>query len=172
MHQTSSYKYVGVVIDAGNNQDTELTARIRKYTNNFMMMHPLLKEKHIPREVKTTIYSTILKPVLICGAECWYLTAKTSSSLQADELKVLRTIRGVTRIDRLRNNRIRSDLSVKPLLKEIEEKKLRWYGHVKRMDEDRLYRRDIWNGSRKGKDQWGGYERGGWMKYVSPSRKE
>ena len=40
-------------------------------------------------------------------------------------MKVLRTIRGVTRMDRLRNERIRSDLSVKPVLKEIEESKLR-----------------------------------------------
>ena len=56
-------------------------------------------------------------------------------------MKVLRTIRGVTRMDRLRNDQIRSDLSVKPLLKEIEERKLRWYGHVKRMDEERLPKR-------------------------------
>ena len=141
MHQTSFYKYFGVVVDEGNKQETELTARIGKYTQNFMMMYPLLKEKQIPRDVKTTIYSTILKPILIYGGECWSLTAKTSSRLQAAEMKILRTIRGVTRMDRLRNDQIRSDLSVKPLLKEIEERKLRWYGHVKRMDEERLPKR-------------------------------
>ena len=141
LHQTSSYKYLGVVVDEGNNQETELTARIGKFTQNFMMMFPLLKEKHIPREVKTTIYATILKPILTYGSECWSLTAKTSSKIQAAEMKVLRTIRGVTRMDRLRNDQIRSDLSVKPLLKEIEERKLRWYGHVKRMDSERLPRK-------------------------------
>ena len=56
-------------------------------------------------------------------------------------MKVLRTIRGVSRRDRLRNDRIRSDLSVKPLLREIEESKLRWYGHTKRMDGERLAKR-------------------------------
>ena len=141
LHQASSYKYLGVVIDEGNKQETELNARIGKYTHNFMKRFPLLKERHIPREAKTTIYSTILKPILVYGAECWSLTSKTSSRLQAAEMKVLRTIRGVTRMDRLRNDQIRSDLSVKPLLKEIEEKKLRWYGHVKRMDEERLPKR-------------------------------
>ena len=34
------------------------------------------------------------------------------------------------------------------------------------------YRRDIWYGSRKGKDQLGGHERGGWMESVRLSRKE
>ena len=81
LHQTSFYKYLGVVVDEGNKQETELTARIGKYTQNFMMMYPLLKEKHIPRGVKTTIYSTILKPILMYGSECWSLTAKTSSRL-------------------------------------------------------------------------------------------
>ena len=56
-----------MVIDEGNNQDTELTAKIGKYTNNLMMIYPRLKEKHILGEVKTTIYSTMLKPILKYG---------------------------------------------------------------------------------------------------------
>ena len=106
-----------------------------------MIMYPLLKEKCIPKQVKTSIYTTILKPILTYGAECWSLTKKTSSRLQAAEMKVLRTIRGVTRMDRLRNEQIRSDLSVKPLLRDIEESKLRWYGHTKRMDDGRMAKR-------------------------------
>ena len=141
LHQANSYKYLGVVVDDGNKQETELTVRIEKYTRKFMMMYPLLKEKCISKQVKTTIYTTVLKPILTYGAECWSLTTRTSSRLQAAEMKVLRTIRGVTRLDRLRNEQIRSDLSVKPLLSEIEESKLRWYGHVKRMDDRRLARR-------------------------------
>ena len=141
LHQANSYKYLGVVVDDSNIQETELNARIEKYTRNFMMLYPLMKEKCIPTQVKTTIYNTILKPILTYGAECWSLTTKTSSRLQAAEMKVLRTIRGVTRRDRLKNERIRADLSVKPLLREIEENKLRWYGHVKRMDEERLAKR-------------------------------
>ena len=56
-------------------------------------------------------------------------------------MKVIWSIRGVTRKDRLRNARIRADLSVKPLLREIEESKLRWYGHAKRIDDTRLTKR-------------------------------
>ena len=44
-------------------------------------------------------------------------------------------------MDRLRNEQIRSDLSVKPLLREIEESRLRWYGHIKRMDDVRMAKR-------------------------------
>ena len=141
LNQADSYKYLGVVVDEGNIQGTEISARIEKYTRNFFMMYPLFKEKCILTQVKTSIYITILKPILTYGTECWSLTMKTSSRLQAAEMKVLRTIRGVTRMDRLRNEQIRSDLSVKPLLIEIEESRLRWYGHIKRMDDGRMAKR-------------------------------
>ena len=67
INQATSYKYLGVMVDEGNNQETEMGARIEKYTKNFRMMYPLLKEKYVPREVKTTIYKTILKPILMYG---------------------------------------------------------------------------------------------------------
>ena len=47
-------------------------------------------------------------------------------------MKVSRTIRDVTRLDRLGNEQKRSDLSIKSILRTIEENKLEWYGHVKK----------------------------------------
>ena len=76
LNQADSYKYLGVVVDEGNIQETGISARIEKYTRNFLMMYPLLKEKCIPRQVKTSIYTTILKPILTYGAECMMVTYK------------------------------------------------------------------------------------------------
>jgi len=94
-----------------------------------------LKDEFIPRKSKLIIYQSILKPILLYGAEVWSLTSKTESSLQAAEMRVLRTIVGVTRRDRIRNATIREKLRVIPLLEEVERMKLRWYGHIMRMDE-------------------------------------
>ena len=52
-------------------------------------------------------------------------------------MRVLRLIKGVTRRDRIRNAQIREELHIVPLLDDIDRKKLRWYGHVKRMSEER-----------------------------------
>ena len=55
-------------------------------------------------------------------------------------------IRGVTRMDLMRNERIREDLGVEATLDIIERSKLRWYGHVKRMDTERHARKYLdWN---------------------------
>ena len=52
-------------------------------------------------------------------------------------MKVLRLIRRVTRLDKLRNTRIQEELGVTPILDIVEKNKLRWYGHVQRMEENR-----------------------------------
>ena len=44
LHQENSYKYLGIVVNEENKQETELNSRIEKYTRNFMMIFPLLKE--------------------------------------------------------------------------------------------------------------------------------
>ena len=52
-------------------------------------------------------------------------------------MRVPRTILGVTRLDKVNNTTIREALNASALLEEIERNKLRGFGHVMRMDENR-----------------------------------
>ena len=45
IYQADSYKYLGVENDAGNNQVTEINARIGKYSISFLMMYPITERK-------------------------------------------------------------------------------------------------------------------------------
>ena len=137
LNQADNYIHLGVNVGEKNLQEIEINNRIAKYNQNVGMMYPLLKDKNIPRECKITVFQSILKPILLYGAEVWSLTAKTESKLQAAEMRVLRLIKGVTRKDKIRNTSIRADLNATPLLEEIERIKLRWYGHVMRMTEEK-----------------------------------
>ena len=49
------------------------------------------------------------------------------------EMKYLRRVTNKTRWDRERNDKIRKDLNVRPVVEMVEEKQLKWFGHVKRM---------------------------------------
>ena len=114
----------------------EINNRIGKYNSNVGMVYPLLRDRNIPRRCKIIIYQSILKPILMYGSEVWSLSTKRESRLQAAEMRVLRLIMGVTRKDQMRNSRIREELKVTPQLEDIERGKLRWYGHVMRMEEE------------------------------------
>ena len=63
------------------------------------------------------------------------------SRIQAAEMRFIKSVTGVRRIDRIRNTAIRESLNVEPLLLKIEKTQLRWFGHVLRMPEERLTKR-------------------------------
>ena len=125
------------MISDTNDPQLEITNRINKYNNNLYLLYPLMKDRNIPKGVKTVIYTTILRPILTYGHESWTLTSKTRSQIQAAEMKVLRLIKGVTRLDKLRSEDIRRELHVEDILMFIERGQMRWYGHVKRMEDGR-----------------------------------
>ena len=54
------------------------------------------------------------------GAKVWSLTSKTQSSLQAAEMRVLRLIKRVTKLNKCRNADIKEELGVGSLLDEIK----------------------------------------------------
>ena len=141
--QTENFTYLGVNINEENLQIQEISTRINKYNKTLILLYPLLRDKHVPTESKMIIYTSMLRPVLIYGSEAWAMTTKTKSMIQAAEMKVLRVIKGVTRMDRLRNTKIQNDLKVTPILEIIERNKLRWFGHVQRMGEEKYPKRAL-----------------------------
>ena len=69
---------------------------------------------------------------------------KTADKQRLDvlEMRCLRSMCGVTRWDRLRNEEIRRRSGVLlELSKRAEQRGLRWFGHVERMDEGRMVKR-------------------------------
>jgi hypothetical protein len=141
LKQTDNFKYLGVSFGSENSATRELDCRRGKFNSSLMSLYPLMKDRNVPRKVKTIIYTSILRPILTYGYEAWALSTRDKSKIQACEMRVLRVIMGVTRRDRKRNEEIREELGVENILKLIERGQLRWFGHVKRMDEDRYPRR-------------------------------
>jgi hypothetical protein len=62
---------------------------------------------------------------------------------QATEMKYLRAVKGLTKMDRVRNTDVREDLDTEGILQFIEGKQLGWWGHMQRMTETRQVKR-IW----------------------------
>lgn len=141
LKQTEQFKYLGVCYGEENDSTLELNNRIGKFSGTVAMLFPLLKEKAISQRVKMVMYTSILRPILMYGHEAWALNTKAKSKLEACEMRVLRLIRGVTRRDRRRNEEVRVELGVENVVELVERGQLRWYGHVRRMEEQRVPRK-------------------------------
>ena len=58
--------------------------------------------------------------------------------LEVAEMKSLRVIRGATSRDRMTNEEVRRDVGVVQMRDKVQESRLRWYGHVRRCEEDKM----------------------------------
>ena len=56
------------------------------------------------------------------------------------EMIMLRWIQGVSRREHNRNEEIREGATVQPIATHLMQKRLRWYGHVRRRDESHITR--------------------------------
>jgi hypothetical protein len=53
-------------------------------------------------------------------------------------MEYLRTIKGCTRLDQIRNEDIRNELGISPLSEKITEYRNKWKAHLQRMEHTRI----------------------------------
>jgi hypothetical protein len=93
--------------------------------------------------VKIKIYKTIILPVVLYVCETWSLTLREEHRLRVFENRVLRRIFGpkrdeVTRVWRkLHNEELHGLYSSPSIVRVIKARRMRWTGHVARMEEVR-----------------------------------
>ena len=85
------------------------------------------------------VYQVLIMPVLLYGAECWTMRKKDERRFLTMEMSCLRRMLGVTRLDRIKNEKIRKRVNLPETVVEvIRKRRLTWFGHVSRMSGDRL----------------------------------
>ena len=97
-------------------------------------------DKKVPVKLKHKIYKTVIKPTMTYGAECWTMKKKDEMLMNKTEMRMLRWIQGVSLREHKRNEEIREAATVQPIATHLMQKRLRWYGHVRRRDESHITR--------------------------------
>jgi hypothetical protein len=88
---------------------------------------------------------TLIRPILTYGAETWAATESELQKMLVFEQKILRKIYGPVK-DR-DNWRIRTNSELDTLtggvniVRYIKAQRLRWFGHIQRMEDDRMIRK-------------------------------
>ncbi|XP_030750618.1 uncharacterized protein LOC115878302 [Sitophilus oryzae] len=102
-------------------------------------LNSILWDKAVSKENKHKIYNSIVKSIISYGSEVWPLKERNLKLLEAMEMDFWRHAAGKSKLDRVRNERIQNIMGVKYRISEdIKINQLRWYGHVQRMEENRI----------------------------------
>ena len=116
------------------------------YITYFMLQH-FFKNKNISKKLKLILKNTIIDKTLTYALETSTVTKRDRKQLNIFERKVYRRILGPVYDKRKENWRILTNEEIyanikKPTITEtIKLHRLRWFGHVQRMEENRISKR-------------------------------
>ena len=91
------------------------------------------------KETKLRIHNITAKAALEFGSEAWVLKKREKKHLEAAQMKFLRHLLGITKLDKEKNQSIRrKKTGAQNIVQEIKQYQQKWLQHVQRMGTNRL----------------------------------
>jgi hypothetical protein len=128
--QVSSFNYLGNLI---SNEEDDINIKLQRYNKmNGIIKHHFGKQ--MTTDIKLQIFNVTSKVVLCYGSEVWIINKRDVQILQAAQMRFVRPLLGLTRLDHQRNSDTCNRLKVNNILEDIISYQKNWIDHTKRMD--------------------------------------
>jgi hypothetical protein len=130
----TDFKYLGYRI---SEYKSDLEDKLQTYNKiNGAIRRHFRKQMNI--ETKLRIHNITAKAALKFGSEAWVLKKRQEQRLEAAQMKFLKHLFGITKLDKEKNQCIREKFGVQNIAKEIKLYQQTWLQHVQRMDTNRI----------------------------------
>ena len=109
----------------------------------YYSIEKILSSHLLSKKLKLNTYKTVILPVVLYGCETWSLTLREENRSKVFENEVLRKIFGAKKDEitgewrKLHNADLHAFYSSQNIIRSLKSRRLRWAGHVARMDESR-----------------------------------
>jgi len=145
IEKVENFIYLGTQVNSENDLGVEVRRRITQGNKCFYSLSKIFRSKSINSNTKCELYRTLVRPVVTYGSEAWVMTKKIEQCLQVFERRILRYIFGPINDGGLWRRRYNHELyqryNQQDIVGFIRVNRLRWAGHVERMDSHRVPRR-------------------------------
>lgn len=139
IEQVMTFNYLGVEITSERNLKTEATKQATKAMKvSSCLRQTIWRNEFMTTESKLKVYKTTVRPLLTYAVETRADTRGTKQKMNNVEMKVLRSIKGITLRDRQTNSSIREQCNIQDVNKWVKTRKKKWDEHVDRMRPDQL----------------------------------
>ena len=108
------------------------------------MLKSVLSNRGLGIKAKKCLYEGAIVPTALHRAEAWGMRSAERRKVNVLDLKCLRSLVGVSRMDRVWKEEVRKRAGIeRELVSKADQGVLKWFGHVERMDEYRMARRAL-----------------------------
>ena len=133
LDEVDQLNYLGSVIAANGGVEADVCHRVNEGCKMLGALKGVMKNKGLGLNVKKVLYEKVVVPTVMYGSESWGMKVTERQKLNVFEMKCLRSMTGVSRLDRVRNEVVRARTGVRrELAAKVDINVLRWFGHVKK----------------------------------------
>ena len=154
----NTFTYLGATLAENGALDTEMTHRIQSGWKNWKRISGILCDRRISFRVKGKVYKTVVSLAMMYGAETWAMKKAQEKKLDVAEMRMLRWMSGVTKLDRIWKEIIRGTTKLGEISNKVQESRLKWYGHVLRREDECVGKRvmgmEVPGKRRRGRSKW------------------
>ena len=132
--------YLGSQVPANGGGERNAVPRLNEGYRAWGALKSVLSNRGLGIKAKKCLYEgVIIVLTALYGAEAWGMRSGQRTKVNVLEMKCLRCLVGVSRMDRVRNEDVRRRAGIEREIASIADQRvLRWFGHVERMDEYRM----------------------------------
>lgn len=144
--EVDQFCYLGSIVTADVDIDTEVSARISKAARTFGCLRDRAwSNNKLTIKTKINIYNACILSTLLYGVESWTLYSKQLSKLNGFHCRCLRKLLNINWQERVTNVEVlerTGSVSVHTL---VRRRRLRWVGHVVRMENNRIPKKILYS---------------------------
>lgn len=119
----------------------EIHRRVRSANWAFFKYSEFFRKRGCPMTLKKRLFEGVVLPALLYGAESWYLCKREKQILSVAQRKFERKMLGITVLDHIPNEQIRSITKLKDVVREAERRKRIWVERLSNLPHDRWNRK-------------------------------
>ena len=136
IEKVSLFCYLGDFVEQCGVCFDATTTRIRSAWKKFRDLLPILTCRGLSLKSRGYSYNACVRSVLLCASETWAATQEDVSCLNRNDMMMIRWICSTKLRDKVPSEELRSRLGLGSIENALRCGRLRWYGHVQRMDPD------------------------------------
>ena len=156
-------------MDTHGGTDADVRIRIGKARTAFQQMKAVWGSTNLTIKTKVRMFNTLVKPILLYGAETWRSTVTTMKKIQTFVNTCLRKILRIRWPNTISNHDLWLQTEQQPVEAVIIQKRWRWIGHTLRKPASSITRQALtWNPQGKRKQ---GRPKNTWRRELEVERK-
>ena len=133
-----AFKYLGYCVGLQHGDLKEISVKLAEERQRFAIFQKLWKSKQLGIPLKCKLYRALVLSVVLYSSETWTMNKSTQRKLESFHTNCLRRILCLSYLERVTNKEVLARSRMSTLSAMIMIKWLKWFGHVLRMNDDRL----------------------------------